>query len=45
MTDRASHDQTEAELRTQLGGDAYAAATDRGRSLTIDQVLELTSAE
>jgi tetratricopeptide (TPR) repeat protein len=45
MTDRASHDQTAAELRTRLGGTAYAAATDRGRSLTFDQVLELSSAE
>jgi predicted ATPase len=45
MTDRVSHEQTEAQLRTQLGDGAYAAATDRGRSLTVDQVLELTSAE
>ena len=39
MTDRASHDQTAAQLRTQLGDTAYAAAADRGRSLTVDQVL------
>ena len=45
MTDRASHNQTAAELRTRLGGTAYAAATDHGRSLTFDQVLELSSAE
>ena len=43
MTDRASHDQTAAELQTTLGDTAYAAAVDRGRNLTIDQVLELTS--
>ena len=45
MTDRVSHDQTAAQLRTQLGDAAYAAATDRGRSLTVNEVLELTSAE
>jgi predicted ATPase len=44
MTDRVSHDQTEAQLRTQLGDTAYVAATDRGRRLTLDQVLELASA-
>ena len=45
MTDRASHDRTADELQTQLGDAAYAAVMDRGRSLTVDQVLELTSAE
>jgi hypothetical protein len=45
MTDRASHDQTAAQLRTWLGDMAYAAAIDRGRRLTVEQVLELTSAE
>ena len=45
MTDRASHDQTAAQLRTRLGDPAYVAATDRGRSLTVEQVLELTTAE
>jgi hypothetical protein len=45
MTDRASHDQTEAELQTKLGDTAYAAVTDRGRSLTVDKLLELTSAQ
>jgi tetratricopeptide (TPR) repeat protein len=45
MTDRASHEQTASQLRTQLGETAYAAVLDRGRSLTVDQVLELTSAE
>jgi predicted ATPase len=44
MTDRVSHDQTAAQLRTQLGDTAYAAAIDRGRSLTVSQVVELTSA-
>jgi predicted ATPase len=44
MTDRASHDQTAAELQTKLADTAYAAATDRGRNLTVDQVLELISA-
>jgi predicted ATPase len=45
MTDRASHDQTAAELQTKLGDTAYAAAIDRGRSLTLQAVLELTSAD
>ncbi|HWI00690.1 MAG TPA: DUF4062 domain-containing protein [Propionibacteriaceae bacterium] len=43
MTDRASHDQTAEQLHTQLGHTAYTAAINRGRSLTIDEVLELTS--
>jgi tetratricopeptide (TPR) repeat protein len=43
MTDRVSHEQTEAQLRTQLGETAYATAIDRGRSLTVDQLLELTT--
>jgi predicted ATPase len=43
MTDRASHDQTTARLRTRLGDIAFTAATDRGRGLTGDEVLELTS--
>jgi predicted ATPase len=45
MTDRASHDQTAAQLLTQLGDTAYTAAADRGRNLTVDEVLELTSAD
>jgi hypothetical protein len=45
MTDRVSHDQTAAELQTKLGDTAYAAAIDRGRSLTLQAVLQLTSAE
>src|SRR5215211_3199973 len=45
MTDRVSHAETAARLREQLGDPAYAAATDRGRSLTLDEVLELASAE
>ena len=44
MTDRTSHDQTAAHLRTQLGDTAYTAAADRGRDLTVDQVLELIPA-
>ena len=44
MTDRASHDQTAAQLRTQLDDTAYNAAADRGRNLTVDQVLELIPA-
>jgi tetratricopeptide (TPR) repeat protein len=44
MTDRGSHEQTEAQLRTQLGDTAYTAAADSGRNLTVDQVLELISA-
>jgi predicted ATPase len=43
MTDRASHDQTAAQLQTQLGETAYAAAINRGRTLAIEEVLELTS--
>ena len=43
-TDRASHDETAARLRTALGDEAYMAAIDRGRGLTINQVLEITSA-
>jgi hypothetical protein len=43
MTDRASHDQTAAQLLTQLGDTAYTAAADLGRNLTVDQVLELIS--
>jgi tetratricopeptide (TPR) repeat protein len=45
VTDRAGHDETAAQLRTQLGDSAYAAATDRGRSLTLDEVLELASGD
>ncbi|HJY44906.1 MAG TPA: hypothetical protein VJ301_09785, partial [Propionibacteriaceae bacterium] len=45
MTDRASHEQTAARLRERLGDAAYAAAIDRGRGLTLDEVLELTSAD
>jgi tetratricopeptide (TPR) repeat protein len=45
MTDRASHDQTAAELQAKLGDTAYAAAIDRGRSLILQAVLELTSAD
>ena len=45
MTDRVSHDQTAAQLRTQLGDTACTAAVDRGRNPTVNQVLELTSAE
>jgi predicted ATPase len=44
MTDRASHDQTAAELQTKLGNTAYATAMDRGRNLSIEAVLELISA-
>jgi hypothetical protein len=45
MTDRASHDQTAAELQTRLGDTAYAAAIDGGRRLTLQAVLQLISAE
>jgi hypothetical protein len=45
MTDRARHAETAARLRARLGDPAYAAATDRGRRLTLDEVLELASAE
>jgi hypothetical protein len=45
MTDRASHDETVAQLRARLGNPAYTAAVDRGRGLTLDELLELTSAD
>jgi hypothetical protein len=45
MTDRVGHDETAARLRARLGDPAYVAATDRGRSLTLDEVLELAPAE
>ncbi len=45
MTDRASHDETVAQLRARLGNPAYTAAVDRGRGLTLDEVRELISAE
>ena len=45
VTGRADHDETAAQLRTQLGETAYAAALDRGRNLTVDQVLKLTSVD
>jgi predicted ATPase len=44
MTDRVSHDETAARLRTRLGDPDYTAAIDRGRGLTLDELLELTSA-
>jgi hypothetical protein len=45
MTDRVSHAETAARLRARLGDSAYAEATDHGRSLTPDEVLDLASAE
>jgi len=45
MTDRMSHDETAARLRAQLGDPAYTTAIDRGRRLTLDEVLELTAAD
>jgi predicted ATPase len=45
MTDRASHDETAAKLRTALGDGAYAAAIGRGQGLTLEEILEMTSAE
>jgi predicted ATPase len=45
MTDRVTHDETAARLRARLGDPAYAAAIDHGRGLTLDEVLELTSAD
>ena len=45
MTDRASHDETTARLQARLGDPAYTAAIDRGRGLTLEELLELTSAE
>ena len=35
------HDETEAELRTRLGEDTYAAAYAEGRALTIEDALAL----
>ena len=43
MTDRETHDETAARLRTKLGDSAYLAATDRGRRLTLGEVLDLAS--
>jgi len=43
MTDRESHDDTAARLRTALGDPVYMAATDRGSELTLHQVLGLSS--
>ena len=43
MTDRRTHDETAARLRTELGEPAYLAATDRGRRLTLGELLELVS--
>jgi predicted ATPase len=45
MTDQVRHAETAARLRARLGDPAYMAAIDRGRGLTLDQVVELTSAE
>ena len=45
MTDRIRHAETAARLRERLGDPAYTAAIDRGRVLTLDELLELTSAE
>jgi predicted ATPase len=45
MTDQVRHAETAARLRARLGDPAYAAATDRGRGLTLDEVLELASTE
>jgi predicted ATPase len=44
-TDRASHEDTVARLQAVLGEPAYTAATERGHGLTVEQLLELTSAE
>ena len=41
MTDRIRHAETAARLRERLGDPAYTAAIDRGRGLTLDEVLEL----
>jgi tetratricopeptide (TPR) repeat protein len=45
MTDRVRQAETAARLRARLGDPAYAAAIDRGRGLTLDEVLELVSAD
>jgi hypothetical protein len=45
MTDRVGHDEIAARLRARLGDPAYTAAFERGRGLTLDEVLELTSAD
>jgi tetratricopeptide (TPR) repeat protein len=45
MTDRVRHAETAARLRARLGDPAYAAAFDRGSGLTLDEVLELVSAD
>jgi predicted ATPase len=45
MTDRVRQAETAARLRARLGDPAYAAAFDRGSGLTLDEVLELVSAD
>ena len=45
MTDRVRQAETAARLRERLGDPAYTAAIDRGRGLSLDELLELTSAE
>jgi len=45
MTDRVSHEETAARLRERLGDPTYTAAIDRGSGLTLDEVLELVSAD
>ncbi|HKH82923.1 MAG TPA: hypothetical protein VKA25_04490, partial [Gemmatimonadales bacterium] len=45
MTDQVRHAETAARLRARLGDPAYAAAFDRGSGLTLDEVLELVSAD
>jgi tetratricopeptide (TPR) repeat protein len=45
VTDRAREDRIAAELRSQLGDTAFTAATERGRRLTVNQVLGLTAAD
>ncbi|HEX5729490.1 ATP-binding protein, partial [Microbacterium sp.] len=42
-TDRESHNQTATRLRTELGDSDYAAATDRGRGLTVDELREMAA--
>lgn len=44
VADRASHDDVEAQLQAQLGKEAYRAAADRGRTLTLAQLLDLSAA-
>jgi predicted ATPase len=43
-TDRTSHDETAERLHSRLGEPGYRTATDRGRTLSLEEVLKTASA-